>query len=91
MTLNTLTNKQRKNKNADSTKPESLTMPQVLSKLLGIVTHSSWWHTQSFPWMKKYLLFQFLLELGMSDTNLSDFFLVAKWYIPLDEEKCWGL
>ena len=40
---------------------------------------------------KKNLLFQFLLELGMFDTNLSDLFLTEKWYIPLDEEICWGL
>ena len=60
--------------NIDRIKPESLMMPQVLSKPLGIVSHSSGRHTQSVPLIKKYLPFQFLLESGISDTSLSDFF-----------------
>ena len=64
---------------ADDVKPESFTIPQVLSKPWGIVTHSSWWHTQSVPRTKKYLLFQFLLESGISDTSLKSFFQAAKW------------
>ena len=43
------------------------------------------------PRNKKYMLFQFLLELGMSNTNLSDNFLAWKWSMPFDEEICWGL
>ena len=54
-------------------KPKALTSAQVLSKPRGMVIHSSEWHTPSDPSMKKYLLFQLLLESDMSDTSLKSF------------------
>ena len=52
--------------------------PQLSSNLLGMLSHSSGLHTQFVPCTKKYLLFQFLLESGMFDTNLNDGFLAKK-------------
>ena len=40
---------------------------------------------------KKYLLFQFLLESGISDTSLKFLSRALKWYVPLDEAIWWGL
>ena len=65
--------------NQKLSKPEGLTNAQVLSKPRGMVTHSSGRHTQLDPSRKKYLLFQLLLEFGMSDTNLKSFSLTKKW------------
>ena len=59
--------------------PDSLMIPHILSNSLGILAHSSGLHTHSILWTKKYLFFQFLLESGMSDTNLSNGFLAKKW------------
>ena len=75
----------------DGAKLESLTIPQVLSKTWGIVAYSSGRYTQSVPWTKKYLPFQFLLESGMLGTSINPFFYTAKWYMPWDDTMCWGL
>ena len=59
--------------------PNSLTIPQVLLNPSGLPSHFSSLHTHFVPLTKKYLFFQFLLDFGMSDTNLSDDFLAKKW------------
>ena len=50
-----------------------------------MLSNSSSSHAQSVPYTKKYLFFQFLLESGMSNTNLSDGLLSTKLYMPLDK------
>ena len=71
-----------KNLRTDRHIPDRGIMPQVLST--GMNSWSSGWHIQSSPSRKKHRLFQFLLELGVSQTGLGDGFLGRKLYIPLD-------
>ena len=56
-----------------------------------MLSYSSGRNIQSILVTKKYMLFQFLLESDMLDTNLSDDILARKWLMPFDKEICWGL
>ena len=71
--------------------PELSKTPQVLSNPLGILSHSSGLHTQFESCTKKYLPFQSQLELGISDTSLSDSLWHTKLKKPLDAAIFWGL
>ena len=62
--------------------------PQVLSNPSGIISHLSSLHTQFEPCMKKYLPFQSRLELGISDTSLSNGLQHTKLKKPLDAAIC---
>ena len=54
--------------------PDSFRTPKLLSNQSSMLSHSLGLHTQSVPCTKKYLFFEFLLESGMSNTNLNNGF-----------------
>ena len=62
--------------------PNGGNMPHVLS--MGIYLVSLGWHIHSSLSMKKYRLFQFLLESGVPHTSLNNGLLGIKLYIPFD-------
>ena len=61
--------------------PDGGIMPQVLST--GMNSWSLGWHIQSSPSKKKYRLFQFLFELGVSHDNLKTTSLLGSCTFPL--------
>ena len=61
---------------------DECSMPHVVST--GIRSVSLGWHIHSSPSMKKYRLFQFLLESRVPHTSLNDGLLCTKLYMPFD-------